>query len=217
MLLGLGYRAGIGKDTVGDYLESRYGWAKHHFASDLKRACSTIFSVPMSYLVLDTLKNAPLPTPIVLTEFHFDSIIGWMSSRLSIIVKPSNTVRQGFLGRAIKTPRELLQYVGTDVMRAHVPDYHLLACFTGMDFSKDNVICDVRFPNEADAIVTHGGYCIKILRGTSLCDKRASHTSEVAMDCWAGWFCELDNHQDGLTTLYHNVDNLMEALHGRGR
>lgn len=43
MLIGIGYKAGVGKDTVADYLVKRHGFRKVRFADALKDAACRIF------------------------------------------------------------------------------------------------------------------------------------------------------------------------------
>ena len=43
MIIGLGHRARVGKDTIGEYLEDRKGWYRTCFAASLKEAAKIIF------------------------------------------------------------------------------------------------------------------------------------------------------------------------------
>ncbi len=45
-LVGLLGTKGVGKDTVGDYLVSRYGYEKRAFATPIKEACAVLFQLP---------------------------------------------------------------------------------------------------------------------------------------------------------------------------
>ena len=61
-----------------------------------------------------------------------------------------------------KTPRYLMQTVGTEWGRGMIdPDLWVKSCFhraqRDIDAGRCVVICDVRFPNEADAVHAHGG------------------------------------------------------------
>ena len=44
-LLGFGFKAGVGKDTAGDYLVREYGWVKKSFAENLKKCCMSYFKL----------------------------------------------------------------------------------------------------------------------------------------------------------------------------
>lgn len=43
MIIGLGHQAQVGKDTVGEFLEETYGYARTSFAHNLKEAAKNIF------------------------------------------------------------------------------------------------------------------------------------------------------------------------------
>ena len=97
------------------------------------------------------------------------------------------------------TPRELLQYLGTDVLRKMYPniwtDYGMRQYdewnrnLTMKKYTKGVVFSDVRFVNELDAIRAHGGYVIKIVRlnedGSLYIDTPGAtknHASETSLD-----------------------------------
>jgi hypothetical protein len=62
------------------------------------------------------------------------------------------------------TPRELLQWFGTDVVRANFPDLWVQHMKSAVFEKGDVVIPDVRFANEAKFILDRGGMVIEILR-----------------------------------------------------
>lgn len=54
-----------------------------------------------------------------------------------------------YAGRIYDTPREALQQIGTDILRAYQHDIHLTAAKKALSQATTNVVCDdVRFPNE---------------------------------------------------------------------
>lgn len=83
-----------------------------------------------------------------------------------------------------KTPREMMQLVGTDLFRQHVDqDFwvkhmeHWLNEHT--DKNKNIVISDVRFQNEADLIRKKGGVLWLIERDTVFHDNHQSETQHI--------------------------------------
>ena len=80
------------------------------------------------------------------------------------------------------TVREFLQKLGTDCIRKQLhPNAWVKALFA--DFTEESlwVITDVRFPNEAQAIIDRGGILIRVVRdGIPTSD----HESETALDNW---------------------------------
>lgn len=87
-----------------------------------------------------------------------------------------------------KSPRELLQIVGTDIARLCHPDVWVRRTMRYIDESLEVdpqiagfLITDVRFPNEADAIKARGGVIVNILRPDLTVaegDVTAQHESE---------------------------------------
>lgn len=60
-LIGLTGRAGVGKDTVADYLENNHGFTKMSFATPLKRALASMLGVSMAMFENRKWKETELP------------------------------------------------------------------------------------------------------------------------------------------------------------
>jgi len=99
------------------------------------------------------------------------------------------------------TYRDLLQRLGTEAMRnglhenvwvnALFADYHF-------NIEKDEqmpnwLITDCRFPNELEAVKTHKGITIKVIRdsGNTI---GTTHASETALDDYTEWDYVVDNN-----------------------
>jgi hypothetical protein len=146
-------------------------------------------------------------------RFINNRVFEWMSESLGYTIKPDPVIVDRLFGTLLKTPRDILQFVGTEIMRAHHPGYHLEVCLQNINRKDNNVICDIRFPNEVAAVVVGGGYCVKINRKTSLCsDKNLSHASEVSLDGFDDWFYTMDNNREGLHFLYEEVEKLLQEI-----
>ena len=84
---------------------------------------------------------------------------------------------------------ELLQLVGTEVVRSIHPDAWILSLFEYHDEETSYwILDDVRFRNEADAIRSYGGVLIRLNGDPGECvhilsqSRNTSHASEVALD-----------------------------------
>lgn len=212
-LVGLGHKVLVGKDTVGDYLVHNHGWIKKSFADNLKNCCMAVFGLSRGDVYDQQLKATSLPVPCIYNQRMNDDIFKWMSKSLGREVEPNQDIVNRILGRVLFTPRDILQFVGTDVMRAHVPCYHIITCLNDMIPENNYIICDVRFPNEATAIWENNGFCVKIVRPqaqNSSCN--AGHLSETAMDEWSDWFYIIHNNRDGLHFLYEEVEKLLQEI-----
>jgi hypothetical protein len=139
-IIGLVGLIGSGKGTAGDYLIKEHGFVSASFASTLKDAVSSIFGWPRDLLEGDT------PSSRSWREIPDDY---WSSK----------------LGKPV-TPRWVLQYIGTDVMRNHFSDNIWILSLEKKIASSDNstVITDVRFPNEVELIKNLGGKLVWVRR-----------------------------------------------------
>lgn len=125
MIIGICGFIGSGKGTFGDHLVSKHGFRSMSFAKALKDAVAVMFCWPRHLLEGDTKESR---------EWR-EAIDPWWTEKM---------------GRPV-TPRWVLQYIGTDVMRNHFADdiwiWNLEKQIHDMG-SQDIVITDVRFPNE---------------------------------------------------------------------
>ena len=131
---------GSGKGTVGDYLVSAHGYRSASFAHSLKDATAAIFGWPRDLLEGNTPEGRywrEQPDPYWSTKMERDI-----------------------------TPRWVLQYMGTDVMRNHFIDNIWIWSLEKKLADNDlpTVITDVRFPNEIRVIRDLGGKLIWVRR-----------------------------------------------------
>lgn len=108
------------------------------------------------------------------------------------------------------SPREALQFLGTDCLRERWPDFwirrmgHALDCVTDV---ADEIIAidDCRFPNELQMVRDRGGIIVHIIgRKASLTPEQEAHASEQSLDVMVGDHT-LDNSGD--------LDDLKRKLH----
>jgi len=217
MLIGFGYKAGVGKDTSGDYLVKEYGFAKDSFARSLKGMCMELFSLSAEDVSTEAGKSSKLPKSVEYTA-HLDSLVfsrvfgdlRQCGVDLSDMYVESDVSR---IGRVLSTPREILQFIGTDVIRSYYPDYHLRTLLARTSPDVNTAVCDVRFPNEVRAVREAGGILVNVTRPTqTLAASTASHKSEVALDGFE-WDYVVNNDAD-FSNLYKQLDSLM-VLEGR--
>jgi hypothetical protein len=142
MIVGFVGFIGSGKDTAADYLVNFHGYRRDSFANTLKDAVACVFGWDRTLLEGRT-KEA--------REWR-EQVDNWWAERLNM---------------PHLTPRWVLQYWGTDVLRKGFHDDIWIASLENkMRKTGDNiVISDVRFPNEIKAIHNAGGIVVRIKRG----------------------------------------------------
>ena len=212
-IIAFGYKAGVGKDVAAKYLVDKYGFTKVAFADNLKECCMAVCGLTAPQVFDGDKKQELFNTPFVFDEKYHLGVLSWMACSLGCSVADFEKTGFSSIGAVLNTPRDILQFVGTDVMRYHSNNYHVEVCFSGMAKNKNYVISDVRFRNEAEAVVSACGYCVKINRPPREMSKtNDAHASEVDLDSWDGWYSEIDNTLEGFEVFYKNIDNLLERL-----
>jgi hypothetical protein len=94
----------------------------------------------------------------------------------------------GWDGKKDEKGRTLLQYVGTERVRALYPDYWVHFVKIMLDIFHDEwdyvLIPDVRFPNEIKGMASFDPYIIRVVRPgfNMLTEKQQKHASETALD-----------------------------------
>lgn len=93
------------------------------------------------------------------------------------------------------TARRLMQVFGTDMVRALDPDAWVNATMAKIKRNGGlTLLCDVRFPNEVEAIQRSGGKVVRLTRNGDCAD---GHESELALDVgnydWGKFDAVLDN------------------------
>ena len=103
------------------------------------------------------------------------------------------------------TPRELLQYFGTDVYRKIDPDIWVRLLRKNLDPNKNYIITDARFPNELAWAAKEGGYRLTIYRDSRSEINNVGHVSETSLDGYkTNNDIDVDNN-DSLEDLYNTL------------
>ena len=141
MIIGICGFIGSGKDTIADYLVNLHEFRRESFANSLKDAVAQVFGWDRMMLEGRT-KQA--------REWR-EQRDEWWSKRLKMDI----------------TPRWILQYWGTDVLRKNFHDDIWIASLENKlrNIKDDVVITDCRFANEVDAIKHAGGVSMRVSRG----------------------------------------------------
>ena len=191
MLIGLVGLIGSGKDTVAERLITHHGYKRDSFAKSLKDAVSSMFNWDRELLEGNTSESR---------EWREQPDKFW-SKRM---------------GKEV-TPRWVLQYFGTEVMRQGMYDAIWVDSVIGRYKGDKTVISDTRFQNEIKTIKAHGGIVVLVKREEiptrEEMQKQGIHQSEWD---WVGsdFDYTIDN-TSSLEGLNANIDQFIHQLQDR--
>ena len=142
MIIGICGWIGSGKDTIADYLVNLHEFRRDSWANSLKDAVSAVFGWDRELLEGRTKHS----------RAWREQVDPWWADRL---------------GLPDLTPRWVLQYWGTEVVRRSFHDDTWIASLENKlrKTTDDVVISDCRFPNEIAAIKRAGGAVVRVHRG----------------------------------------------------
>jgi hypothetical protein len=191
MLIGLVGLIGSGKDTVANRMVTHHDFVRDSFAKSLKDAVSNIFGWDRKMLEGDTKESR-----------------AWRE-------KPDHFWSEKFNKET--TPREILQYFGTEVCRGHMLDTIWVDSCMARYKGNATVISDTRFINEIRTIKKNGGKIILVKRG-KLPTKEEMKSNGIHRSEW-DWIDESFDHvidnSGTLEELNDNVDNLINSINRR--
>ena len=174
-----------GKDTVGDYLVSQFGFTKYAFAQPVKQVCKTIFSLSDEQLYDRALKEQKDPR--------------WGISPREMFQRVGTDFGQFAIFKIFPELKGKLSYRELWVK--------IFEQWYNDNSNLDIVVTDVRFKHEAKKIKDLGGQIIKINRKLGEND---NHISELELNQIPKEHIdyEIDNNYK-LVDLYSQIDTLI--------
>lgn len=169
-IYGITGKKGSGKDSFAKLVQDyNPNFTILRFADDLKWMTHKIFNFPLAYMESQEEKARKLKTPI-----EMDLYLPEMIQYTGLPLQKNNIIAY--------TLREILQYFGTEYVRAVCDGYWVNRVLDKIKRIKNKVLIpDCRFENEVSALKSIGGKIIKINRIDSLNDSD-SHKSEQEID-----------------------------------
>lgn len=150
---------GSGKDTCADILKKEgIADGSISFAGPLKKICQEVFQLHHTLVHDPELKEKPLKngeiiiTPRILRKIN-ELMLDYLDPE-EFYYNPNKASVIGLEGTPLRTPREILQVIGTEWIRNKIhPDWHLQAAFSKKalaSLNEDGLYCvtDARFVNE---------------------------------------------------------------------
>lgn len=186
-LIGLGYKAKAGKDTIADYLVRRHGFVKLGFADALKLGAKAIYGL------------------------SDDQVYGDLKEALNEQWGVTNRALLQILGQALRVWHR--EDVWIQALKARMDARANTRVYgVGAVVPSRFVVTDVRHVNEAEAIKSWGGWLVQVFRpGVEPAKGVVNHISETALDGYAHWDERIVNDST-LDVLYLKVDRQLLGL-----
>lgn len=204
-IIGVSGRKSSGKDTICDFFVKSERFKKLALATPLKELCSKVFDIEMKYFDDEKLKEQELPYFVTVEYHHINKIQRIVAEDWGFDV---DYIAQhsfiDFVGMEFKTPRQMLQTIGTDMLRTNIrDDIWIVLLFTKIkELSCDIVVSDVRFKNEREALKKAGASLILIKRGL---DNKDGHKSENDLGSENDYDAVINNNDISLGQLRSEV------------
>lgn len=166
MIVGLSGRKNTGKTTLSDLLIKR-GFKRASFATPLKEYVAQLFDWDLQSLYTQAGKEEILSSPVI---WNID-----VCKKLEDIAN----IKLNFIEDALfNSRRDILQFIGTDVLRAADPDFHVNK-FAEKFLDGDYVVDDVRFMNEVETLKKINGFSAHVVRPYNWI--YSNHDSEISV------------------------------------
>jgi len=197
MILGFAGRLRSGKSELAKVCQE-HGYEIMSFATPLKELCADLLSITIDEL--NTLKNNGTRINILINN----ELCEKMAKETDI---PIDIIEEISLGKVIGDVREMLQFVGTDLIRKYNADWHVNRIRERLDENKDYVFDDVRFKNEKKMINSLGGDCWFVIRPKI--DQISNHESETSLT-WQDCFNKIIINDKTLEYLRFKWENFLD-------
>lgn len=166
LVLGLAGNAGVGKSSVAAYLAKRFGFIRLSFAGPLRSEVAEAFDLPDTDLLVNR-ETKDTPTPLLaLKRCHDAAFVKLVSEMQDNLHRKLGCDLYLYPEGVAWSPRQILQWWGTEYRRAQDEDYWLkkfdetVAACRGALYPEHRpnffVVDDARFSNEQNLI--HEGY-----------------------------------------------------------
>lgn len=176
MIIGFAGRKRAGKGVLANMLKRERGYHIVIVANALKELSCELLGMSMEELLRKKDDGTTFDIPV--TERH----IGIVTDAVSYIDNAEKFVRKTMTGRSFTSVRQVLQFVGTDVIRELDSMWHTKKVVEKIkSFGPDAnvVVDDVRFTDERNAIEELGGKVYYIVRPTFF--GISNHPSETGL------------------------------------
>lgn len=158
-----------GKTELANICEAG-GYEKKSFATALKRLVCDITGIATTE---ELNKYKTIPIGKCIDDNCLDIFAEQTGLKREYLKDKSDSITEK------STARDWLQVIGTDVIRAYDPDWHVRKTLESVEEGKKYVFDDTRFPNELKALNEIGAECWYIIRAKT--DNISNHPSENSL------------------------------------
>lgn len=180
MIISLSGKKKAGKDTIADFLVKDQGFVKVSLATPLKDLLIKVFRLDKSNFYDESKKDSELDYKLYIDYTHLDEMRHIIEEEWGFPVSyEAREKMEKFYNTQIKTPRELMQIVGTDIIRSSIKDDIFIQLLINniKKLARPVVVADVRLSNEREALNEVGALLCLVKRHQPL-DEIDTHISE---------------------------------------
>jgi hypothetical protein len=212
MIVGINGKMNSGKSTTANILVSM-GYKELSFADNLKQMCIHAFRLTEDQVYTQIGKQTKFEKPVSLNIFHLSDIVSWVDMVNRILVKGDQfTKMKRNLGRSFESPRDILQFVGTEICRECIDlNFHLNVLESQIKMHDNVVISDVRFHNELEFIKKLNGALV-LVKDINQPQSESTHESEQDLPEEAFNFILVNDKSKGLDYLRSKVTSMVGGL-----
>ena len=168
-IIGLTGLASVGKDTVADLLVTHCGFHKLAFADALRAEVAEAFGIDIRLLSDPATKQVPIEALALRKCEHRPFIYAVVGTLALRDEGPKDDAGWAAFLAAPRSPRQIMQWWGTEYRRAQDPRYwtrQLLqrVVYYQRDGETRFIVTDVRFANEVDTVYALGGLLWQVTR-----------------------------------------------------
>ncbi len=206
MIIGLAGEKFSGKSLVASFFVKSEKFVEVAFADPLKEMLIKITGLDSKYFNDQSFKEKELPYFITIDYDFLDKLYNIVENQWGINVDfDQRGLIDCFAGTIVKTPRELMQIVGTDILRRYIRDdiFVVLLFIKLKEISCDVVVTDVRLKNEREALKKAGAKLMRIKRPSII--KKDQHISENDLGKDEDYDAVILNDDIGITQLRSEV------------
>jgi hypothetical protein len=197
MIIAISGKKLSGKDTAALGLIERHKFVRISFADKLKDICSKVFNIPREDLDDPIKKEASFTRPILIGHNHIYMLLDILEDDGFFISENSyRAISHEFINKQLNSLRQLMQVVGTDIIRNYV-DNEVWLKYLKKTMDKTNsdnfVIADARLRNEREFLKSLGAILILIKRNGLV--STDTHSSENDLGNESDYDVVIDNNK----------------------